>query len=161
MIVVTGDSGVGKSALLQKFGKPEKSWDQMDSKATIGVDYVRRPLKVEGRSIMLQSWDTAGQERFRTITTSYYRSAMGAIICFDITSEQSLKSAKNWIKDFRDKARQGAPVLLVATKQDLSDQPKIKITGKSNGNSSNSQSGSSGETSEMAASQPARLLLPV
>ena len=55
--------------------------------ATVGVDFVRKPLYVDGKHIMLQSWDTAGTERFRTITMSYYRSAMGAIICFDCSSE--------------------------------------------------------------------------
>ena len=76
---------------------------------------------MQDKDIMLQSWDTAGQERFRTITTSYYRAAMGAIICFDCTVEQSLKSITRWIKDFREKAKQGAPILLVATKYDLDE----------------------------------------
>ena len=44
---------------------------------------------------------------------------MGAIICFDCTKEQSLLNVPKWIKDFRDKAKQGAPILLVATKYDL------------------------------------------
>ena len=44
---------------------------------------------------------------------------MGAIICFDSEKVQSLKSVKTWIKDFRDKAKEGAPILLVATKQDM------------------------------------------
>ena len=44
---------------------------------------------------------------------------MGAIICFDCTKNQSLKSLKQWLKDFREKARVGAPVLIVACKQDL------------------------------------------
>ena len=143
MIVVTGDMGAGKSALLRKFCKPDQSWESMDHQATIGVDYVRKPLNVEGRSIMLQSWDTAGQERFRTITTSYYRAAMGAIICFDCTSEQSLKNVKNWIKDFREKAKQGAPILLVATKLDLTDSGVD--ASRSGGQGETSQSGSSGE----------------
>ena len=60
MIVVIGDMGAGKSALLQKFKEPNMPWANSDKNATIGVDFVRKPLTVEGREIMLQSWDTAG-----------------------------------------------------------------------------------------------------
>ena len=122
MICVLGDAGVGKSALLRKFKQPDEQWEQMDHSATIGVDYVKRAIQVEGKSVVLQSWDTAGQDRFRAITSSYYRSAMGAIVCYDCTDEESLINAKQWIFDYREKARQGAPVLLVATKDDLSSQ---------------------------------------
>ena len=119
MIVLSGDAGVGKTALLQRFAKPEQSWESMDHISTIGVDFVRKPLKLGGKDIMLQSWDTAGQERFRTITMSYYRSAFGAIICYDCSSELSLSNAVNWINDFRERAKPEAPVLLVACKLDL------------------------------------------
>ena len=37
-------------------------------------------------------WDTAGQERFRTITTAYYRGAMGILLVFDLTDERSFNS---------------------------------------------------------------------
>jgi len=50
---------------------------------------------------------------------SYYRSAFAAIICYDCTSEHSLSNAVNWINDFRERAKPGAPILLVACKQDL------------------------------------------
>ena len=60
MIIVTGDCGVGKSALLQKFKRPERTLESMHIDATIGVDYVKRIIEVEGRSIALCSWDTAG-----------------------------------------------------------------------------------------------------
>ena len=53
IVVVTGDSGVGKSALLQKFKKPNETWEEMDAVTTIGVDFVRRALQVEDRRIML------------------------------------------------------------------------------------------------------------
>ena len=47
----------------------------------------------------IQVWDTAGQERFRTITQSYYRSAHGAMIAYDITRRPTFDSVKHWIKE--------------------------------------------------------------
>lgn len=47
----------------------------------------------------MQVWDTAGQERFRTITQSYYRSAHGAIIAYDITRRSTFDSVTHWIKE--------------------------------------------------------------
>lgn len=47
----------------------------------------------------MQVWDTAGQERFRTITQSYYRSAHGAIIAYDITRHATFDSVTHWIKE--------------------------------------------------------------
>ena len=60
MIVVTGDAGVGKSALLKKFCSPERELEDMNLQATVGVDYIKSTLTVEERDIQLQSWDTAG-----------------------------------------------------------------------------------------------------
>jgi hypothetical protein len=38
------------------------------------------------------------QERFRTITTAYYRGAMGIMLVYDITNEKSFENIKNWIR---------------------------------------------------------------
>lgn len=46
----------------------------------------------------LQIWDTAGQERFRTITTAYYRGAMGILLVYDVTDEKSFNSEFEWTK---------------------------------------------------------------
>lgn len=47
----------------------------------------------------MQVWDTAGQERFRTITQSYYRSAHGAMIAYDITRRSTFDSVNHWMKE--------------------------------------------------------------
>ena len=47
----------------------------------------------------MQVWDTAGQERFRTITQSYYRSAHGAMVAYDITRRPTFDSVTHWIRE--------------------------------------------------------------
>ena len=63
--------------------------------------------------LQLQIWDTAGQERFRTITQSYYRSANGAILAYDITKRSSFLSVPHWIEDVRKYAGSNIVQLLI------------------------------------------------
>lgn len=43
--------------------------------------------------------DTAGQERFHTITTSYYRGAMGIMLVYDITNSKSFENITKWLRN--------------------------------------------------------------
>jgi GTPase SAR1 family protein len=43
--------------------------------------------------------DTAGQERFHTITTSYYRGAMGIMLVYDITNGKSFENISKWLRN--------------------------------------------------------------
>lgn len=61
----------------------------------------------------LQIWDTAGQERFRTITQSYYRSANGAIIAYDISKRGTFESVPRWIEDVKKYAGSNIVQLLI------------------------------------------------
>ena len=46
-------------------------------------------------------WDTAGQERFRSLTTAFFRDAMGFILIFDITNEQSFLNIRDWLSQLK------------------------------------------------------------
>ena len=63
--------------------------------------------------LQLQIWDTAGQERFRTITQSYYRSANGVIIAYDITKMESFNNLNRWLEDVKKYAGPNIVQLLV------------------------------------------------
>jgi len=54
--------------------------------STIGVDFRFKTVAAAEKRVKLQIWDTAGQERFRTITNTYYRSADGVIMVYDVTN---------------------------------------------------------------------------
>ena len=52
--------------------------------------------KMQARRTLPILQDTAGQERYRTITTAYYRGAMGFILMYDVTNEESFSSVHDW-----------------------------------------------------------------
>ncbi|XP_039074854.1 ras-related protein Rab-13 isoform X1 [Hyaena hyaena] len=102
-LLLIGDSGVGKTCLIIRFAE-----DNFNSTyiSTIGIDFKIRTVDIDGKKIKLQVWDTAGQERFKTITTAYYRGAMGIILVYDITDEKSFENIQNWMKSIKELARE-------------------------------------------------------
>lgn len=64
-----------------------------------GIDFKIKTVELRGKKIKLQIWDTAGQERFHTITTSYYRGAMGIMLVYDITTEKSFENIVKWLRN--------------------------------------------------------------
>lgn len=62
-----------------------------------GVDFQIKTMKYQGSTIILQLWDTAGQERFRSMTKAYFRKADGVIVMYDVTSERTFTSIRNWM----------------------------------------------------------------
>jgi GTPase SAR1 family protein len=60
----------------------------------------------------------AGQEIYKAITRGYYRSAIGAIICYDITSQESFNNVTKWIEEARMNAQTSLNFVLVGNKSD-------------------------------------------
>ncbi|XP_055040716.1 ras-related protein Rab-43 isoform X2 [Misgurnus anguillicaudatus] len=124
-IVLVGDVGVGKTCVVQRF----KTGIFMEKQgSTIGVDFTMKTLEIQGKRVKvsaLQIWDTAGQERFRTITQSYYRSANGAIITYDITKRSSFMSVPKWMEDVKKYGGSNIVPLLIGNKSDLTDLREV------------------------------------
>lgn len=121
-LLLIGDSGVGKTSVLFRF-----SDDAFNSTfiSTIGIDFKIRTIELGDKKIKLQIWDTAGQERFRTITTAYYRGAMGILLVYDITNEKSFENIKTWIKNIEQHASADVEKMILGNKCDMEDKRKI------------------------------------
>ncbi|XP_037044824.1 ras-related protein Rab-43 [Bradysia coprophila] len=123
-IVLIGDCSVGKTKIVQRF----KTGHFTESHAnTIGVDFSMKTITVDGKRVKTQIWDTAGQERFRTITQSYYRSADGVIIVYDITKRSSFLSIQRWIEEVRRYTTLNVMLILVGNKCDLESLREVEF----------------------------------
>ncbi|KAF6017913.1 RAB2A [Bugula neritina] len=124
--IALGDSGVGKTSLLQKMGNAKHA---MKTTPTVEGIFHSKVLTTSGRKIQLSIWDTAGQETFRSVTRIYYRGASCALLVYDVTRRSSFNSISVWLGDLRDNSSNTKPVLiLVANKCDLSKDREVSST---------------------------------
>ncbi|ETO37042.1 hypothetical protein RFI_00019, partial [Reticulomyxa filosa] len=82
------------------------------------IDFKMKTVDIDGKTVKLQIWDTAGQDRFRAVTTAYYRGAMGIVLVYDITEQQSFQNVGNWIENIHEHASDDIPIVLVGNKCD-------------------------------------------
>ncbi|KAL9879959.1 RAS oncogene family member Rab18 [Glossina fuscipes fuscipes] len=98
-LLVIGESGVGKSSLIRRF--VENKFDEYHD-VTIGMDFKSKTMNIDGVDYKLALWDTAGAERFRSLTPSFYRKALGAILVYDITNRESLAKLEAWFTELEN-----------------------------------------------------------
>ncbi|CAK85799.1 unnamed protein product (macronuclear) [Paramecium tetraurelia] len=122
--ILIGDTGVGKSCLLLQF--IDKRFRQKHE-VTIGVEFGARMIEIDGQNIKLQIWDTAGQESFRSITRSYYRSAAGAIIVYDITKRETFENISRWLEEAKQNGNPKLTFTLVGNKSDLEADRQVSF----------------------------------
>ena len=119
-----GDSSVGKSCLLLQFtDKRFKATHDL----TIGVEFGSRTVSAKDQFIKLQIWDTAGQESFRSITRSYYRGSIGALLVYDITRRDSFDNLVRWLEEMRENAYSKMQIILVGNKVDLEAEREVSF----------------------------------
>jgi small GTP-binding protein len=72
-------------------------------------------------------WDLAVQERFRSVSKAYFRSAVGAVLVFDLTDRRSFDDLGLWFHDIEQLATPNCVVLLVGNKCDLDSERCIGL----------------------------------
>ncbi|XP_046960369.1 ras-related protein Rab-3 isoform X1 [Vanessa atalanta] len=118
-LLIIGNSSVGKTSFLFRYAD-----DSFTSAfvSTVGIDFKVKTVFRHDKRVKLQIWDTAGQERYRTITTAYYRGAMGFILMYDITNEESFNSVQDWVTQIKTYSWDNAQVILVGNKCDMEEE---------------------------------------
>jgi len=120
--VILGDSGVGKTSILNRFSDGTFSENFM---STIGVDFKIKTIDILNKRVKLQIWDTAGQERFRFLTQGFYRGAQSVVLVFDVTSFSSFESLTSWLKEIERFAVPDINIVLVGNKADRDELREV------------------------------------
>ncbi|XP_006654709.1 ras-related protein Rab7-like [Oryza brachyantha] len=119
-VIVLGDSGVGKTSLMNQY--VNKKFSQQ-YKATIGADFVTKEVLIEDRLVTLQIWDTAGQERFQSLGVAFYRGADCCMLVYDVNAKRSFNALNTWHDEFLTQAgpsdRKHFPFILLGNKIDI------------------------------------------
>ncbi|KAH0791347.1 Ras family protein [Histomonas meleagridis] len=121
-VVVVGSSGVGKTSMVERL--IDKTFPDK-KQPTIGVEFKCFQTTFGDDTIKLNIWDTAGQEKFRSISKSYFRNAVGAVLVFSITDKQSFDDLDSWLNDLHSLAAPNAVIIVVGNKIDLEDNRTV------------------------------------
>ncbi|XP_043480636.1 ras-related protein Rab-32-like isoform X2 [Leptopilina heterotoma] len=122
-ILVIGDYGVGKTAIVRRYTEGKFS---SNYKITIGADFAIKTLEWDRHTkINLQLWDIAGNERHGYMTRVYYKYAVAAALVFDVSRAATFQSVRKWLSDLREKITlpdgSNIPIVLLANKCDIKE----------------------------------------
>eukprot|EP00826_Nyctotherus_ovalis_P052286 TRINITY_DN6607_c0_g1_i8.p1 TRINITY_DN6607_c0_g1~~TRINITY_DN6607_c0_g1_i8.p1 ORF type:complete len:222 (+),score=43.85 TRINITY_DN6607_c0_g1_i8:162-827(+) len=115
-LILVGDTGVGKTCLIRRFG-----YDEFDSShtVTIGGDFINIFfLATDNKRIRLQLWDTCGLEQYRSLVRLYFKGANAALIAYSM-NERLDANIRTWHDEIKSNTMSDIPVYLVGTKADL------------------------------------------
>ena len=81
-VVICGDSGVGKTSLLD--GEGTSAYARASGDQGSGINFRVKFYEVEGKTYRVQFWDCPGAERYMNLTGRFSAGSAGAIIVFDV-----------------------------------------------------------------------------
>ena len=125
-IVLVGDAGTGKTCIISRFVNDSFQKSQM---TTACPSFCTKTISYPeyNKTINLDIWDTAGQEIYRAISKLFYKGACVGILVYDITSQKSFDSIKDyWYNELKENTESNIIFNVVANKQDLYEQEQVK-----------------------------------
>lgn len=114
-IVLLGDSGVGKTSLVQRYVYDSLS---PDVGRTIGAVLHVKKLEINGVVHKQVIWDLGGQESFTELREQYCANSSAALFVFDRTRLETFQNIDEWLTALYSSAGK-IPVIAIENKIDL------------------------------------------
>ena len=130
-VVLVGESGVGKTSIIQQF--IANKFDE-HRETSLSAQFVSKTMDFNDldKKIKFDIWDTVGQEKYRSLAKIFYKDAKVIIFVYDITTDYSFNELKNYWYEETKTNSDGNPILaVVGNKVDLYESQKVSnVEGK-------------------------------
>lgn len=119
-VLLLGDGAVGKTSLIRRFVVDKFSDDYI---TTIGTKVTKKDLRIESpgkvTDVTFMIWDVLGQRGYKNIQESSFQGAKGALLVYDVTRPDTLRSVKEYWIPHLIEITKAIPIVLVGNKVDL------------------------------------------
>ena len=122
---IFGDSGVGKSSLINRYITAKFDHDQ---KSTLGATILMKFIETETMKITLQIWDFAGEDKFSSLLPTYAQGSSAGIFMCNISERESITNINKWLLKFNEGSNirnPKFPVIIVGGKLDLEEHRSL------------------------------------
>ncbi|KAK6014547.1 Ras family protein [Ostertagia ostertagi] len=121
-LLLIGDSGVGKTCILYRFSDDAFNTTFI---STIGIDFKIKTIELRRKEDQAANMYFVGirqVKKVHTITTSYYRGAMGIMLVYDITNAKSFDNIAKWLRNIDEHASEDVVKMLLGNKCDMTER---------------------------------------
>ena len=124
-VVLVGDSGVGKTCIIQRYVNNDYS-ENTESTSTSTYTCKTIEYKEFNKTISFDIWDTAGQELYRALARNFYLNASIGILVYDIRRKESFNSIKDyWYEQLKNSGEENMIFGVAGNKCDLFQEEKV------------------------------------
>lgn len=120
-VVIVGESGVGKSNLINRYNGGQFNPDSLPNNSSF---FMSRNLKYGDKIYKINLWDTAGQEKYHSLTKIFLNEAKIAFIVYSIDDINSYKKVDFWY-DLVKESCGDVLIALIGNKKDLYEQEEV------------------------------------
>lgn len=114
-IIMAGEKGVGKTALIERYCESIFEIGRISPK---GIDFMVKQIDLPEGSVKLSIWEMIGDDRFSIVRTSFYRGAHAAALVYDVSRPQTFIELREWHEEIRSICPD-IPFVVVGNKTDL------------------------------------------
>ena len=122
-IILLGDSGVGKTHILDRYLNGE---NPSEIEKTYGIEQKCKEFTDKKNQILVKILDASGKKKYQSSINKSRANVFGGFIIYDISNSDSFKHVDKWVEIFKNISAENATLMLLGNKSDLDKKRVIK-----------------------------------